>query len=109
MASLILGKYVKIEGKVENPSVKQLMINTYNTFSFHSPIVFHCAGFVCRPMISTGVASMEIFTFVPVFVSLLDAVKKEFGKGNVQYSGTRGSQAPRPLAVGKTMIKDRDI
>ena len=50
-------------------------------------------------MMSGGVDALEIFTCDPVLLSLLEAVKKEFGKGSVQYSGTRGSHGPRVWTV----------
>ena len=59
-----------------------------------SPIVFHWTGLVCRSIISTGVDCSEMFTCLPVLLSSLSVVKKEFGKGSRQYSGTKGSHGP---------------
>lgn len=58
------------------------------------PKVFHSVRLVKRPNASTGNECVEKFTCTPVGVCGLGIVKKEFGKGSWQYSGTRGSQGP---------------
>lgn len=58
------------------------------------PKVFHSVRLVKRPNTSTGNECVEKFTCTPVGVCGLGIVKKEFGKGSWQYSGTRGSQGP---------------
>ena len=79
-----------IDGKVENPSVKfkecgysrsvllfcvrarnfpDLWGGSIHHCTDYSPIVFHSAGLVRRPMISTGADASEKFTCTPVLVS----------------------------------------
>ena len=58
------------------------------------PKVFHSVRLVKRPNASTGNECVEKFTCTPVGVCGVGIVKKEFGKGSWQYSGTRGSQGP---------------
>ena len=74
-----------------------------------SPMVFQWAGSVRRPMRSTGgVASVKLIC-TPVLLSFSGLVKKEFGKGSAQYSGTRGSHGPRLWTVMNDMHRDNII